>query len=387
MRGDVGVRAAPFRLAALVVPALADRLGAGVGDEMVIDVVHPGGDRVGGQHRGGEHPLQRQRVGRVGDRGQPRPQGPQVRQHRQPGQRPGLAAARCLNCSVVAAPSAKHMLTADSSATSPRRRRPPARRPARPGPGPGENACSSIAPAYRDRSTPPRSAARPPPAPRRPPPGPAARRRGRSPASAPAPLCAGPGRSGPRLSLGAAPDQARRGCGPAAARLRLAEQGLGRRVLLRARRRPGRALRPQAAADRGARHAQPPPDLRVADPLRAPLPRPAPTPLPPAWPAGPARLPDSAADAVPLRRCCQRGHIRRRQPEHLRDPPAAEPSRRSVTIAKFRIAVSAPAYSASTPPPTMTTHRPPTGADEDPAALACPPASPLTAAAMPPPYR
>ena len=35
----------------------------------------------------------------------------------QPGQRPGMAAARRLNCPVVPAPSAKHMLTADSSAT------------------------------------------------------------------------------------------------------------------------------------------------------------------------------------------------------------------------------------------------------------------------------
>ena len=88
MRGDVGVRAAPFRLAALVVPALGDRLGAGVGDEVVIDVVHTGGDRVRGQHRAGGHLLQRQRIGRIRDRGQRRPQGPQVRQHRQPGQRP-----------------------------------------------------------------------------------------------------------------------------------------------------------------------------------------------------------------------------------------------------------------------------------------------------------
>ena len=88
MRGHMGVRAAPFRLAALVVPALRDRLGAGVGDEMVIDVVHAGGDRVGGQHRAGSHLLQRQRIGRVSDPGQPGPQGPQVRQHRQPGQRP-----------------------------------------------------------------------------------------------------------------------------------------------------------------------------------------------------------------------------------------------------------------------------------------------------------
>ena len=70
MRGDVGVRAAPFRLAALVVPALGYGLGAGVGDEMVIDVIHPGQDRVRGQHRGREQALHRNGVGAIGDRGQ-----------------------------------------------------------------------------------------------------------------------------------------------------------------------------------------------------------------------------------------------------------------------------------------------------------------------------
>ena len=40
--------------------------------------------------------------------------------------------------------------------------------------------------------------------------------------------------------------------------------------------------------------------------------------------------------------------------------PPLNPACRSIVIAKFRITVSAPAYSASTLPPTMTTHRPPT---------------------------
>ena len=96
VRGDVRVRAAFLCPAPLVVPPLADRFRPGVGDEVVIDVVHPGQHRVGGEHRGGEHPLQPQRVGAVGDAGQRRAQGPQVRQRRQPGQRPGLSRGQVL---------------------------------------------------------------------------------------------------------------------------------------------------------------------------------------------------------------------------------------------------------------------------------------------------
>ena len=89
MGGDVGVGAAFLRPAALVVPALGDRLGARIRHEVIVDVVHAGGAWLGGQHRGGEHRLQLRRVGGVGQRRQPRPQGAQVRQHGQPGQRPG----------------------------------------------------------------------------------------------------------------------------------------------------------------------------------------------------------------------------------------------------------------------------------------------------------
>ena len=69
-----------------------------------------------------------------------------------PASGPASAAARCLNCSVVAAPSAKHMLTAVSSATS--RGSPPAAARTVPAPACARNACSSIAPAYRDQSAP-----------------------------------------------------------------------------------------------------------------------------------------------------------------------------------------------------------------------------------------
>ena len=96
MGGDVGVGTSFLRLAALVVPALGHGLGAGVGDEVVIDVVDPGQDRVGGQHRGGEQALYRNGVGVIGDGGQPGPDGPQVRQRRQPGQRPGIGRGQVL---------------------------------------------------------------------------------------------------------------------------------------------------------------------------------------------------------------------------------------------------------------------------------------------------
>ena len=69
-----------------------------------------------------------------------------------PASGPASAAARCLNCSVVAAPSAKLMLTAVSSATS--RGSPPAAARTVPAPACARNACSSITPAYRDQSAP-----------------------------------------------------------------------------------------------------------------------------------------------------------------------------------------------------------------------------------------
>src|SRR5664280_1324565 len=61
------------RVAAFGVPALGDRPGAGVGHEVVIDEVHAVPGRVRSQHRGGERALHLQRVGAVGQRGQPGP--------------------------------------------------------------------------------------------------------------------------------------------------------------------------------------------------------------------------------------------------------------------------------------------------------------------------
>jgi hypothetical protein len=63
---------------------------------MVIDVIHPGQDRVRDQHRGGEQALHRDGVGAVGERGQLRPDGPQVRQRAQPGQRPRISGGQVL---------------------------------------------------------------------------------------------------------------------------------------------------------------------------------------------------------------------------------------------------------------------------------------------------
>ena len=56
---------------ALGVPALGHRLGALVGDEVIIDVIHVQAGSVGGQHRRAELTLQRQRVARLGDRRKP----------------------------------------------------------------------------------------------------------------------------------------------------------------------------------------------------------------------------------------------------------------------------------------------------------------------------
>ena len=96
MRGHVRVRAAFLGPAPLVVPALRHGLRAGVGDEVVIDVVHPRGHRVGGEHRRREQGLDLQRIARVGDPRQLRAQRPQSGQRGQAGQRPGLGGGQVL---------------------------------------------------------------------------------------------------------------------------------------------------------------------------------------------------------------------------------------------------------------------------------------------------
>ena len=160
MGGDMGIGAAPLGAAPLVVPPFRDRPGPGIGHEVVIDVVDAGGHRVRGQHRGREHRLHRDRVGPVGDPGQVRPQRPQPRQHPEPGQRPRVGRGQVLEL--------LDRVRAQREAHADRRQQRQIRRPPVTGCGQravraarAKNACSSIAPAYRDASTPPPAAASP----------------------------------------------------------------------------------------------------------------------------------------------------------------------------------------------------------------------------------
>ena len=94
--GDDGAGAAGLGVAALGVPALGYRLGALVGDEVVIDVVHVQARGVGGQHRRAELALQRERVAGIGDRRKPGPQRAQAGEPADPGEDPGLGGDQVL---------------------------------------------------------------------------------------------------------------------------------------------------------------------------------------------------------------------------------------------------------------------------------------------------
>ena len=153
-----------------------------------------------------------------------------------PASGPASAAARCLNCSVVAAPSAKHMLTAVSSATSPG---PPAARPA-----PGRR---PPAPGTRAAASPPHTGTRQSPA-----------------AGPPVRTCVPAAASGSATS------------GPVTSGFRDRVPRVPARAAVRLRRERQRLLhvRPaQAAQHRGLVHPQPPGDLRVPHPRRPPGPR------------------------------------------------------------------------------------------------------------------
>jgi hypothetical protein len=158
-----------------------------------------------------------------------------------------------LNCSRVAAPSAKHKLTADSSAT-PAGCPPAAAGGICPAPARPAKACSSIAPAYRDATWPvmpgPAAAA---PSPDPPPPCP------------PAPSPGVRGRPGLRRAL---PPRFRFRCRPGSRlrRLRHARSRL-RRILLK-RQLALRAGRAEMAQHRGLVHPQAAGDLRIAHPGR-----------------------------------------------------------------------------------------------------------------------
>ena len=286
MRGHVGVRAASFCPAPLVVPALGDRLGAGVGDEVVIDVVHAGDHRVRGQHRGREHPLQLQRVGPVGDRGQPRAQRPQTGQRGQPGQRPGLGGGQVLE--LLRRRRAQREAHADRRQQRHvlRRRRPAAAGPSRRRPARGTRAAAS----------PPRTGTR------------HAAGRGRR-AAAGCPAAAGPG---PAASPGsAAPDPA--ASGSAAAGCGCGAGGSGSCTCARPSRRstvdwftPSRRAI-SASRTPAARHA------RACSHDASPVSR--------GRPGGA----DQRRRPVPQRPLVQRRHVIRRQPQHRGDLRAAEP--------------------------------------------------------------
>ena len=306
VRGDVGVRAALLRPAALVVPAFRDRLGPGIGNEVVIDVVHAGGHRVRGQHRRGEHALQRHRVSTVGDPCQGRPQGAQAGQRAQPGQRPGLSGGQVLE--LLRCRGAEREAHADGRQQRHVPRLAAGRCQDRPGAGLREERVQQHRPRVPRPERPPgrqRPGRRPP-----------ARRQ----AGTRLRLSVSPGL---RLALSPGPGNGTgTGLRPG---FRLGEQGLRRRppgLAARGRRLPARA---QAAADRGIRHAEPPADLRVAGALLPPCPGLLPLRRGHLPRRAPAVLHGQGRRPVPLRRAVQRRDVRLRQAQRRGDRPAPEP--------------------------------------------------------------
>ena len=93
---DQGVVPAGLGMAAFDVPALPDRAGTAVGHEVVVDEVDRVGGRVGGQHPGGEGPLQPEWIGAVGEGTQAGPQRLEFRDGHEPDRRAGLSPAQVL---------------------------------------------------------------------------------------------------------------------------------------------------------------------------------------------------------------------------------------------------------------------------------------------------
>ena len=320
-RGHVRVRAAPLRPAPLVVPPFRDRLGAGVGDEVVIDVVHPGGLRAGRQHRGRERRLQLQRVSGTGHRGQRRPQRPQRRQGGQPGQRPGLGRGQVLDLLGGGRSQREAHAHRRQQGSLPRLA---ARRVRQDLPGPPGVGVQQHRPGIPGEH-------------------PAALRRSRRPAE--------PGRHDPRLR----PRHQRWRHRLLLVWLRHGLRFRPRRLVLPARRRATRsgsfvqlqlALHPGRAEllqHRGLLHPQPAGDLRVPHPL--PAPRPGPLPVLPGHRAGPAPRPDQPGGPLPLRPLVQRGHVVRGQPQrrrHLRAGETELPQRRHRDVPHPGITVGEP---------------------------------------------
>ena len=287
MGGHVRVRPAPLSPAPLVVPPLRHGLRAGIGHEVVVDVVHAGGHRVGGEHRRREQRLQPQRVARVGDPGQLRAQRPQPRQRRQAGQRPGLRGGQMLELLRRRGPQREAHAHPCQELHVPR-----------PLGGTGQHRAGGRPREERVQQHCPRIPGRDSHRPR-------SGRRVRNL------------RPGRRLRLrDLRPcDLGFRDLGYCGSRLRGGRLRRERQRLLR--------MRPaQAAQHRGLVHPQPPRDLRIPHPLRAPGPR-----LLPRRVRGlprPARRADQPRGAVPQRPLPQRRHVVRRQLHQGGDLLAAE---------------------------------------------------------------
>ena len=223
---------------------------------MVIDVIHPGQDRVRGQHRGGGQALHRDGVGAVGERGQLRPDGPQVRQRAQPGQRPRISGGQVLE--LLQGRLAQREARADRRQQRHAGGLPAAAARICPAPARPAKACSSIAPAYRHDLA---GDARP------------GRRRAVTGPAAPVSASASPGVRGRPGLRHALPPRFRFRCRPGSRlrRLRHARSRL-RRILLK-RQLALRAGRAEMAQHRGLVHPQAAGDLRIAHPDRPPLPR------------------------------------------------------------------------------------------------------------------
>src|SRR6266571_2828155 len=296
-----------------------------------------------------------------------------------PASGPASAAARCLNCSVVAYPSPMQALTAAISRAA--AGCPPAAPASTFGaPARDPNACSSIAPAYRDRTrpsatAPPAPGTRPPPAPPpaapAPPPGGTAAAGGGGGGGGGGGTGAGGTRGGPGTASGP-------GTGPASAAASGTAAGSAAQ--------PGSFPAASSTLTSGSQAAASPcrPSGAAASAPRGPSRRPA------VVPAIPSRRPISRSLTPAARHCRARSSA---SPSSVRGRPgpgcftsACEPSRsaaacnvdtygadrpntsatrvppnpasRAVVTAKFRITTSDSAYSASTADPTITAHRP-----------------------------
>src|SRR5487761_1395393 len=265
-----------------------------------------------------------------------------------PASGPASAAARCLNCSVVAAPSPKQALTAASSRVPPRS--PPAAAASTcPAPACAANACSSIAPAYRDHAVP--SATTPPAAGTSPPGG-----------TAPAPgtgTAAGAGAGGTGTASGPGPGA---GSFPAAP---LASSSLTSASQPAAS--PSGSLVPAGSGTCGPRRR---PAVVPATPSRRPISRSltpdarncrafsSTSPSSVRGRPGPARF-TSAADPSRCAAACSVATYAADSPNTSATRLPPNPDRRATVIAKFRSTTSVSAYSASTAAPTIIRHRSP----------------------------